>query len=95
MEKPNFIDFQENENINNEENDKNKVLSSKMSLPFLNVNIEKIPDSNNLSNKLEKNKLLINSQTDKLLIAGFEGDEDDFKKCYKKFEPIKKKNFLI
>ena len=41
MEKPNFIDFQENENINNEENDKNKVLSSKMSLPFLNVNIEK------------------------------------------------------
>ena len=93
MEKPNFIDFQENENINDEENDKNKVLSSKMSLPFLNVNIEKIPDSNNLSNKLEKNKLLINSQTDKLLIAGFEGDEDDFKKCYKKFEPIKKKKF--
>jgi hypothetical protein len=74
-----------NNNLNN------KKISSKISLPFLKVNIERSSDLNNISNKLENSKTLINSQTDKLLIAGFEGDEEDFKQCYKKMEPIKKK----
>ena len=57
---------------------------SKLILPFLKVNIENINELNNLQNKVEKSNSLINSHTDKLLITGFEGDEEDFKKCYKK-----------
>ena len=82
-------EIENDENINDDEN--NIKLSTKVSLPFLKVNIEKISDLNSISNKLNNSKTLINSQTDKLLIAGFEGDEDDFKQCYKKLEPIKKK----
>lgn len=94
MEIPNIFEFEEDKNINDDEmnnNLNNKKISSKISLPFLKVNIERSSDLNNISNKLENSKTLINSQTDKLLIAGFEGDEEDFKQCYKKMEPIKKK----
>ena len=92
MKVKNFLLYEENyENNDDEEiNDPNK-LAPKISLPFLKVNIEKISDLNNISKNLENSKKLINSQTDKLLIAGFEGDEDDFKECYKKYEPIKLK----
>ena len=83
-------DEKEENNDDEEINDPNK-LAPKISLPFLKVNIEKISDINNISKNLENSKTLINSQTDKLLIAGFEGDEDDFKQCYKKNEPIKLK----
>ena len=92
MKVKNIILDDENEDNNDDEeiNDPNKVVP-KISLPFLKVNIEKISDLNNISKNLENSKTLINSQTDKLLIAGFEGDEDDFKQCYKKYEPIKLK----
>ena len=79
----------DNFNIEEKKDNNNNKKSSESSLPFLRVNIEKISDLNNLSKKVEKSKTLINSQTDKLLIAGFEGDEDDFKQCYKIIEPIK------
>ena len=65
---------------------------SKLILPFLKVNIENINELNNLQNKVEKSNSLINSHTDKLLITGFEGDEEDFKKCYKKKKTIKVNN---
>lgn len=80
--------------INNDKNDNTQNIqkTSKVSLPFLRVNIDKISDSNNIRNKVENSKILINSQTDKLLITGFEGDENDFKQCYKIIEPIKIKN---
>ena len=76
-------------NLNNGQNNKENKNNSKLTLPFLNVNIEKLIDTHNVSCKLEKTKSLINLQTDKLLISGFEGNEDDFTKCYKKIEPIK------
>ena len=90
MKVKNIILDDENEENNDDEkiNEPNKG-TPKISLPFLKVNIEKISDLNNISKNLENSKILINSQTDKLLIAGFEGDEDDFNQCYKKYEPIK------
>ena len=88
MEVKNLFLEEKNYEYNNVE-EINGRLSSKISLPFLKVNIEKISDLNNISNKLGNSQILINSQTDKLLITGFEGDEDDFKECYKKMEPIK------
>ena len=74
--------------VDNEKNAKNKK-SSNILLPFLKVNIEKINDLNRIPNKMEKSNLLINYQTDKLLETGFQGDEEDFKNCYKKIEPEK------
>ena len=89
MKVKNLLLGDENEENNDDEeiNDPNK-LAPKISLPFLKVNIEKISDINNISKNLENSKTLINSQTDKLLIAGFEGDEDDFKEFYKNNERI-------
>ena len=72
--------------FDNEKKTKNKK-SINFLLPFLKVNIEKINDLNRIPNKMEKSNLLINYQTDKLLETGFEGDEEDFKNCYKKKEP--------
>ena len=91
MEISNYVESDKDENINNEQNNNvnNLKISPKIALPFLKVNIERPFDLNNISNKLENSKILINSQTDKLLIAGFEGDEEDFKQCYKKLEPVK------
>ena len=93
MKEQNYIDNLNDDNFNDDEIDnKNNHInknSSKVTLPFLRVNIEKISDLNNISNKVDKSKVLINSQTDKLLITGFEGDEEDFKQCYKIIEPIK------
>jgi len=78
----------ENSNSSNEKNFKiNK--SSNTLLPFLKVNIEKINDLNRIPNKMKNSNLLIGYQTDKLLEAGFQGDEEDFKICYKKLEPEK------
>ena len=89
MRVPSYFDIEEDDTINDEANNKNKISDSKTILPFLKVKIEKNLESNNIPNKLEKTKSLINSQTDKLLITGFQGNEDDFKECYKKDEPIK------
>ena len=96
MEDKNLFLNDNNDENKNEEGTNNAInnYSSKISLPFLKVNIEKISDLNNISNKLENSHTLINSQTDKLLIAGFEGDEDDFKECYKKIEPINNKKVV-
>ena len=89
-------DLLDAQNTNHDDNDNynnnNYIINSKLILPFLKVNIEKINELNNLRNKVEKSNSLINLQTDKLLITGFEGDEEDFKKCYKKIEPIKVNN---
>ena len=79
-------------NHDDNHNNKNYSTKSKLILPFFKVNLEKINELNNLKNKVEKSNNLINSQTDKLLITGFEGDEEDFKKCYKKIEPTKVNN---
>ena len=96
MEDKNLFLNDNNDENKNEEGINNIInnFSPKISLPFLKVNIEKISDLNNISNKLENSNTLINSQTDKLLIAGFEGDEEDFKECYKKIEPINNKKVV-
>ena len=87
-------DLNDAQNTNHDDNynNKNNTINSKLILPFLKVNIENINELNNLQNKVEKSNSLINSHTDKLLITGFEGDEEDFKKCYKKIEQIKVNN---
>ena len=95
MKIPEFINEDQYEDLIDDEILNNCINStSKISLPFLKVNIEKIKDSNNLSYKVKNSKSLINSQTDKLLEAGFEGDEEDFKRIYKKIEPIKIKKII-
>ena len=76
-------DLIDDKNTNHDDNynNNNYIINSKLILPFLKVNIDKINELNNLRIKVEKSNSLINSQTDKLLITGFEGDEEDFKKC--------------
>ena len=60
-------------------------------LPFSNLefDLEKKKQFPSISNRLEKAKLLINSKIDKLLIEGFEGNKEDFEKCYHKLDPLK------
>ena len=89
MEVPSINEKMDNIDIfENGKNAKNRK-NSNIILPFLKVNIEKINDLNRIPNKMEKSNSLINYQTDKLLETGFEGDEEDFKFCYKKVEPEK------
>lgn len=83
--------FKNNEsNINSERHTEQEENTKKnKELPFLIIDTEKNREYPNISKRLEKAKLLINSQTDKLLIEGFEGNEEDFKKCYHKLIPTK------
>ena len=67
--------FEDNEN--NE--DKEKTPKKKNILPFLNLTLEKNKKFSSISNNVSKANTLINSQTDKLLLKGFEGSEEDFK----------------
>ena len=69
-----------------------KNTQMKNELPFLSIDFEKNKEFPNISHRLEDAKLLINTQTDKLLIEGFEGNEEDFKKCYHKLNPIQIKS---
>ena len=75
--------------------------SSAVLLPFLNINTEKLIDFYTLPKKLENSKNKINHDTDLLLITGFEGDEEDFNRCYKRHQQVKlnkivkQKNFDI
>ena len=69
-----------------------KNTQMKNELPFLSIDLEKNKEFPNISHRLEDAKLLINTQTDKLLIEGFEGNEEDFKKCYHKLNPIQIKS---
>ena len=83
--------FEDNEN--NE--DKEKTPKKKNILPFLNLTLEKNKKFSSISNNVSKANTLINSQTEKLLLKGFEGSEEDFKKCYhKKNSPIKIKKMI-
>ena len=78
------------ENINYDEVNKDKVKKTKKrnALPFLNFDLEKNRIFPNISNKVKNASSLINTQTDKLLLKGFEGSEEDFVKCYKKKDKI-------
>ena len=78
------------ENINYDEVNKDKVKKTKKrnTLPFLNFDLEKNRIFPNISNKVKNASSLISTQTDKLLLKGFEGSEEDFVKCYKKKDKI-------
>ena len=73
-------------------NQKKRSLKFKVSSPFLKINVDKKKYYPNLSKRLENAKMVINSQTDKLLIEGFEGDAEDFQKYYNKVTNLKLKN---
>ena len=77
-------------NINYDEVNKDKVKKAKKrnALPFLNFDLEKNRIFPNISNKVKNASSLISTQTDKLLLKGFEGSEEDFVKCYKKKDKI-------
>ena len=77
-----FDDIENNE-------DKEKTPEKKNTLPFLNFDLDKKKLFPNISNKVSKANTLINLQTEKLLIKGFEGSVEDYKKCYHKNNPIK------
>ena len=70
------------ENINYDEVNKDKVKKTKKrnALPFLNFDLEKNRIFPNISNKVKNASSLISTQTDKLLLKGFEGSEEDFVK---------------
>ena len=94
MEIPLIINDKNNNTANNinekhDEKEKNTQMNNK--LPFLSLDLEQNKEFPNISNKLDNAKILINSQTDKLLIEGFEGSKEDFEKCYHKLGPIKLK----
>lgn len=78
-------------NVSEKYDEKEKNNRMKEMLPFLSIDTDKNKEFPNITHRLENARLLINSQTDKLLIEGFEGNEEDFKKCYHKLEPIKLK----
>ena len=69
--------------------DKGKNSEKKNTLPFLHFDLEKNRKFPNISKKVKNASSLINSQTDDLLIRGFEGSEEDFHKYYHENRPIK------
>lgn len=69
--------------------DKGKNSEKKNTLPFLHFDLEKNRKFPNISKKVKNASSLINSQTDNLLIRGFEGSEEDFHKYYHENRPIK------
>ena len=75
-------------------NQKKRNLKFKVSSPFLKINVDKKKYYPNLSKRLENAKMVINSQTDKLLIEGFEGNAEDFQKYYNKVSNLKLKNIV-
>ena len=94
MEIPLIINDKNNNtanNINEKHDEKEKNTQMNNILPFLSLDLEQNKEFPNISNKLDNAKILINSQTDKLLIEGFEGSKEDFEKCYHKLGPIKLK----
>ena len=83
MEIPLIINDKSNNTANNinekhDEKEKNTQMNNK--LPFLSLDLEQNKEFPNISNILNNAKILINSQTDKLLIEGFEGSKEDFEK---------------
>ena len=76
--------------INAKNKDKVKTPKKKNTLPFMIFDFDKNQIFPNISNKVSNANTLINSQTDKLLINGFVGSEEDFNKCYhKQNSPVK------
>ena len=76
--------------INAKNKDKVKTPKKKNTLPFMIFDFDKNKIFPNISNKVSNANTLINSQTDKLLINGFVGSEEDFNKCYhKQNSPVK------
>ena len=71
-----------------------KSKSSRILLPFLKMNPDKLTDFYPLEKKLENSKHKINDETDLLLITGFEGDEEDFNRCYKRHKQAKLNKIL-
>ena len=69
--------------------DKEKNSKKKNTLPFLHFDLEKNRKFPNISKKVKNASSLINSQTDNLLIRGFEGSEEDFHKYYHENRPKK------
>lgn len=88
---PIINDNLDSESLNNSKGLYGKTSNRKkdISSPFYNMDLDKKKGLPNISKKVEKVNNLINSQTDKLLIEGFDGSEEDFKKCYHKSNSIK------
>ena len=65
--------------------------SLKYELPFLKISLDRKADSSYMLRKMNNSKRVINTQLDKLLLAGFKGSSDDFKKLYKRNDRVRKK----
>jgi hypothetical protein len=63
----------------------------KYELPFLKISLDRKADSSHILRKMNKSKRVINTQLDTLLLAGFKGSSDDFKKLYKRNELCRKR----
>ena len=63
----------------------------KYELPFLKVSLDRKADSSHILRKMNNSKRVINTQLDTLLLAGFKGSSDDFKKLYKRNELFRKR----
>ena len=88
-------DLINNKNSNEEkQNNTEKNINVKNILPFLKIELEKNLDIPDISHRVEKAKILINSQTDKLLEEGFLGNEEDFQKYYSRYAPQKIKKMI-
>ena len=86
----------DSESLNNSKGVFGKTSNRKkdMSSPFYILDFDKKRGVLNIAKKVENVNMLITSQTDKLLIEGFDGSEEDFKKCYHKTNSIKFKKVL-
>ena len=63
----------------------------KYELPFVKVSLDRKADSSYILRKMNNTKRVINSQLDTLLLAGFQGTSNDFKKLYKRNELYRKR----
>ena len=63
----------------------------KYELPIVKVSLDRKADSSYIVRKMNNSKRVINSQLDTLLLAGFQGTSDDFKKLYKRNELYRKR----
>jgi len=63
----------------------------KYELPIVKVSLDRKADSSYILRKMNNSKRVINSQLDTLLLLGFQGTSDDFKKLYKRNELYRKR----
>ena len=63
----------------------------KYELPILKISLDRKVDSSQILRKMNNSKRVINTQLDTLLLAGFKGSSDDFKKLYKRNQLVRKR----